>query len=533
MTTFEKTWQFGINYLMDTSSTTNCNKNGWWWQSASILGLLPKRTSIKANSGDGKSHAEVAGTTQDLLTQGLWWCIASSDGSTAGTTTIASGSNNVTLPQSTINVTSTTGFASSGILYIYTNSGWNVVSYAATSGGTQFTGCSGGTGTLSTGNWVTDGSNRLNGAGGLGTTTLNTGGNAGSTNSGSAASFTTGATIPGAVRMSGLANMSASDVGNFLTITNADPANTSPPNTPFKIVNFVSSTSVDIYNPFGVTTDSHNGSVAWTERNPFNLPGSSSGNYSTIVNNNTGSAHSWIVLMSPTALGPFYYTLDYNSSSVTIASFSISKNVQSPTTTGSTTTAPAWPDTTTFSSFTWNANQSTMAGHLSLSTDGYFIQFNSRANGSGYCDWCSIFQLVGNPKSVDTYQFVYYNRWNSGTDALNSFYNVGSWMTRTYNGGASLTPVMLFPSYNNGAAILSVNNSSGDIATVDYSDGLFDDFPIYVGLNTSGFNGIKGRLVDIKQGPLLANGFCEPNPASPSSILIAGTWFPCNLQYLL
>jgi hypothetical protein len=71
------------------------------------------------------------------------------------TTTIASGSNGQFLPQGTIHVVSTAGFASSGTIFIATSYGQQVVTYSGTSGGNQFTGCSGGTGTMLTGGTVT------------------------------------------------------------------------------------------------------------------------------------------------------------------------------------------------------------------------------------------------------------------------------------------------------------------------------------------------------------------------------------------
>jgi len=78
---------------------------------------------------------------------------------TGHTTTIASGSNGAVLPQATINVVSTTGFAfqSGETLWIRTSLGYQLVTCTGTSGGTQFTGCSGGIGTLTTGNEVYNG----------------------------------------------------------------------------------------------------------------------------------------------------------------------------------------------------------------------------------------------------------------------------------------------------------------------------------------------------------------------------------------
>ncbi len=74
--------------------------------------------------------------------------------STAGaSTTIASASDLAVLPQSTINVASTTGFATSGNILIQTEQGVQEVAYAGTSS-TTFTGCTGGTGTIDTGDVV-------------------------------------------------------------------------------------------------------------------------------------------------------------------------------------------------------------------------------------------------------------------------------------------------------------------------------------------------------------------------------------------
>jgi len=70
-------------------------------------------------------------------------------------TTIAVGSNGAILPQGTINVASTTGFPTSGTINVATTSNvLQVVTYTGTTP-TSFTGCTGGTGTMSTGGAVT------------------------------------------------------------------------------------------------------------------------------------------------------------------------------------------------------------------------------------------------------------------------------------------------------------------------------------------------------------------------------------------
>lgn len=65
-------------------------------------------------------------------------------------TTIASGSNAAALPQTTINVASTTNFPSSGTVTVYLSSATTtVVSYTGVTA-TTLTGCTGGSGTLQT-----------------------------------------------------------------------------------------------------------------------------------------------------------------------------------------------------------------------------------------------------------------------------------------------------------------------------------------------------------------------------------------------
>ncbi len=72
------------------------------------------------------------------------------------TTTIAAGSNGLSLPQATINVADTTDFptsATTGYVQVLTSNGWQDIAYTGKTG-TSFTGCTGGTGTMTTGNGV-------------------------------------------------------------------------------------------------------------------------------------------------------------------------------------------------------------------------------------------------------------------------------------------------------------------------------------------------------------------------------------------
>jgi RHS repeat-associated protein len=78
---------------------------------------------------------------------------AGSNGATLPDTNIAAGSNGASLPQATINVVSTTGFTTSSSISVDTTAGIQSVSCTGDTS-TTFTGCSGGSGTMSTGGGV-------------------------------------------------------------------------------------------------------------------------------------------------------------------------------------------------------------------------------------------------------------------------------------------------------------------------------------------------------------------------------------------
>lgn len=77
---------------------------------------------------------------------------------TSQSTTIAAASTGLTLPQTVINVASVVGFANSGNINVTTSTGVQLVTYTGLNvAGNQFTGCSGGGGTMSTGGAVSQG----------------------------------------------------------------------------------------------------------------------------------------------------------------------------------------------------------------------------------------------------------------------------------------------------------------------------------------------------------------------------------------
>jgi len=352
-------------------------------------------------------------------------------------------------------------------------------------------------------------------------------------NSGSVANIVTGATITGAVRLSGLTGMTSGSVGNFIGIQGASTAaNNSPGGTSsstgtigFKVVNFVSSSSVDVWNPSAVIGDASNGFIQWNERAAPTL------NTSNIITATAGTNHSWIVIKSPLVLGPYYIIIDYNVGSGTPyqAQFIISKAAP----TGGTATArptstdEVQPTASTNCSFNLNIVNSYGCG--ALSTDGYFWLGTNRGIGTvGNFEYGMVFQVIADTKSADTYKgmfFVFGGLASGNPFNTSTFRTVGNWGARNFNGTTStVTMAPMDMSYNTSTVTFD------SLALADFTDGQYDDAPVYICSNTLGQYTIKGRLIDIRRGPSsLPEGFTEPNPSSPSSIFLGGYWWPCNL----
>ena len=117
-----------------------------------VHALAPMANIVDVNTTGSLYLSDPTSFLQNLVNQGL------PTPTNALTTTIASGSNGVTLPltapNNDINVSSTAGFPSTGNLVIQTTTGTNVVQYNGLSA-TAFLGCTGGSGTLHTGDKVT------------------------------------------------------------------------------------------------------------------------------------------------------------------------------------------------------------------------------------------------------------------------------------------------------------------------------------------------------------------------------------------
>jgi hypothetical protein len=139
--------------------------------------------------------------------------INSQSSTVSSNTAIAAASNGQALPQSTINVVSTTGFPTSGLIWVTTSDGYQMVRYSGTTT-TTFTNCTGGTGTMTSGSNTTiaSGSNNVS----LPTATINV--EATATASTTIAALSNGVALPtGTINVASTTGFPASGTLNVTT----------------------------------------------------------------------------------------------------------------------------------------------------------------------------------------------------------------------------------------------------------------------------------------------------------------------------
>jgi hypothetical protein len=123
-----------------------------------LLSTVPAgtyRATVVSRDFRGRFYVNLDGAGRKaavMLESFAWPQVAT--GPAVVTTTIAAGSNGLALPQATINVTATSGAATSGAATVSSSAGLETVTYTGTTSST-LTGCTGGTGTMATGGAVT------------------------------------------------------------------------------------------------------------------------------------------------------------------------------------------------------------------------------------------------------------------------------------------------------------------------------------------------------------------------------------------
>jgi len=121
---------------------------------------VPESIQFYSGSDIETGHGSIlVGTLEDIgVREGQYvafgTALASSNNQIPSTAVITSSSNNVTLPTSTINVDDTTDYdATDNAIDVETDQGWQTVLYTGKTA-TSFTGCTGGTGVINTGNRI-------------------------------------------------------------------------------------------------------------------------------------------------------------------------------------------------------------------------------------------------------------------------------------------------------------------------------------------------------------------------------------------
>lgn len=338
--------------------------------------------------------------------------------------------------------------------------------------------------------------------------------------SGTAASFSSGATIPGAVRMTGLSGMASGDVGNFFTISNSA---SSPNNGTFKIVHFVSSTSVDVYNPSAVVSDANNGSIHWAEVGAWTF------NAAKIVVAAAGSAHSWAVLKSPAALGPLYLIVEAGSISYG-ACFTISKTQPSGGTTLNRPTAvdeltgAAWRDTIVYS----NGGAAKM--HGSIATDGnWHTMLSQDGDASSKIYSFQTVQVLADTHATDTAPFFCFFQNSVSNPLLRANIQNGQGGMRTSDNKFNIGPVSSGNAYMQPMFWLQDDSTNWlESMTADFTDSAYDDLPIYW-VAAYGQRSIRGRWIDYRWCTQnLANNSFEPATGTIESISMGNVWVPAD-----
>lgn len=249
-----------------------------------------------------------------------------------------------------------------------------------------------------------------------------------------------------------------------------------------------------------------------------------------------GSAHSWMVLKSPVAMGPVYFCLDLNSATTTTAGFIFSRSAF---TGGSNTTRPTasneWamgintaPTSTTSIIFQAdNTLASTFKAHFSCMSTGEFHFALARTTTGIFHTYMFALNAV-DLKSGDIHPtWVGFNQGVTGRGA------------GTYVGGLTIATGIVSRNWNNtgfstlgGAStwVFGVTALAG-LMLADANDSKFIDMPIYLChmTSTNGSQSWRGRLPDLWVQGAAVVGSSYPSTGSPTQHIIGDMVVPLSV----
>jgi hypothetical protein len=262
------------------------------------------------------------------------------------------------------------------------------------------------------------------------------------------------------------------------------------------------------------------------------------------VRASAGTAHSWIVLKSPTTgfgPAPVYILLDYSTGSNDTVAVAYSKLGF---TGGSTTAAPTATDEFAIglnsTPQSWQFNDGSAANHhfhAILSTIGDILVLSSK-DASGYFWSAFYFTLLAETKTTDVYPWVGFTSYLNALPGIFQVSDLGSsseWAARHFNGASVDEGTGFYPVGGSGSYQFNAFLPPGG----DNQDGSRADAYILFGSwhtapTTDGT--IRGRIADVKWYSFCANadvGKVSPTSGTPQIVFLGNACVPANVVPML
>lgn len=252
---------------------------------------------------------------------------------------------------------------------------------------------------------------------------------------------------------------------------------------------------------------------------------------SKLVRAAAGVAHSWVVLQAPVTMGSLFVCFDLTGPSDNSPLANASKFSKLGFTTGGTIlNRPTASDETTGSSWTNLTDIVTFQHKLNgiLSPRGDFLFFmESLGHGITFNFMCMKAQEA---KPSDEWPWIFGGYCNTYASFNNFFLNTNYYFCRV--GAGALAPGQfgpLVPHVSTGSYPFLLNLPPNG----DYQSHLWPAFPSYFGIGDVTLGGVKGRLPDIRLGPVFVNAAGAQSPSLPAAAeytLIGGLWLPFTVS---
>lgn len=247
-------------------------------------------------------------------------------------------------------------------------------------------------------------------------------------------------------------------------------------------------------------------------------------NASNLVYGSNGSAHSWIVLQSPVALGPIYVTIAYDKTGF-YESVSWYFSYAAPTG-GSTTQNPTVPSPSeSYVNINNDAYGANYRFHGAMADDGSFIVAMGRDLSNAFNGFISVSKL-SELRAGDGNGTVIKLITQTG-GALSYANLLDDWRGRAPD-GTQVTLSVIRPAYGSAGTdlLLGMNQDTTELKYLDW--------PAYLFVNTASKRSIKGRLPDIRLSiGGLASGTCQPSSGTPEKMVSGAFWLPANASPIM